>query len=334
VTNQLINPCRSCTGSGQPALALLEVFNEQAHFRTLLEELPPTFQLQIRISSIISSSQKAFLELGLFTMTLQQERTMDSLIKVFDTELSKLELKVSSPWDRLYLAAARQEVAAMHFYKSMQTLDIQSSMGIFDSTARVFELLQDLERDHKLSDICTRYIFMSALLAISTMVRLLKGPFAANLDQARGSTLYQMGLNFLQSCSIEKTDLPERAAVVAEQIWKSEKIFKDASGSVNMTLRIRDRLSASPFYDALAWWREEFVENQVPGVSGPPTGNLRFHHTCLENSTYAKQKCKSCRVELVIKRFRLHRNCSPTAPRLVYPWHLISCSTDCGKILI
>jgi hypothetical protein len=165
----------------------------------------------------------------------------------------------------------------MHFYKSPQTLDIQSVIVIFDSTSKVFEQIRDLERDQRLSQIVTRYIFMTALMGVSFMVRLLKGPFATYLDQARGSTLYQTILIFLQSCSIEKTDLPERAATITEQIWKSERIFKNADGSIDTALRVRNRLSASPLYDVIKWWREEFVEQRrdiEPGQSGLASGML------------------------------------------------------------
>ena len=118
---------------------------------------------------------------------------------------------------------------------------------------------------------------MTAFLGMSFMVRLLKGPFASYLDQARGSTLYQSALLFLQSCSLEKTDLPERAATALEQIWKSEKIFKSADGSADITLRVRNRLSASPVYDAIRWWREEFVEHRreiEPGQPGLAAGTV------------------------------------------------------------
>lgn len=180
-------------------------------------------------------------------------------------------------WDFLYLAASRQDIAAMHFYKSSQTFDLPSSLSVFETTARVLEQIRDLETVSRLSTICTRYIFMTAFMGITFMVRLLKGPFASYLDQARGATLFQNTLVFLQACSLEKTDLPERAATALEQIWRSEKIFKSADGSVDITLRVRNRLSASPVYDAIRWWREEFVEHRhhiEPGQPGLAAGNV------------------------------------------------------------
>jgi hypothetical protein len=180
-------------------------------------------------------------------------------------------------WDIFYLAAARQDIAAMHFYKSAKTFDIQSSIAVFEATSKILEQIQDLENDLQLSTICTRFIFMTAFLGMAFMARLLKGPFASYLDYAKGSALYQRVLLFLQSCSLEKTDLPERAATALQQVWKSEKIFKSANGSIDITLRVRNRLSASPIYDAIRWWREEFVEHRreiEPGQPGLAAGTV------------------------------------------------------------
>jgi hypothetical protein len=52
-----------------------------------LEKLAVTLRIQIQISNIISRAYKTLLDLGLLSMTLQQERTMDALSKGFNTEL-------------------------------------------------------------------------------------------------------------------------------------------------------------------------------------------------------------------------------------------------------
>jgi hypothetical protein len=52
-----------------------------------LEKLAVTLRIQIQISNIISRAHKTLLDLGLLSMTLQQERTMDAFSKGFNTEL-------------------------------------------------------------------------------------------------------------------------------------------------------------------------------------------------------------------------------------------------------
>ena len=92
----LIVITRTCSASGQANLVSFEIYNEQTDFKNLLEKLPVTLRIQIQISNIISRAHKTLLDLGLFSMTPQQERTMDALLKGFSTELDSPENLASS----------------------------------------------------------------------------------------------------------------------------------------------------------------------------------------------------------------------------------------------
>jgi transcriptional regulatory protein LEU3 len=282
----LIVIIRTCSGSGQANLVSFEIYNEQIHFKTLLEKLPVTLRIQIQISNIIARAHKTLLDLGLLSMTPQQERTMDALLKGFNTELDSLENLASSSrdqvqdvipyanfrsvWDRLYIASARQELVVMHFYKSATTLDMQSCMLIFNATSSVLEQVRDLDRDYGLHRICTRFLLTATLLSLASMARILKGPFAGYLDQIRGYNLFDTGARFARSCSIQKADFGERCAAFVEKIWKSNKVFRDPDGSINITLRVRNRLSGGPVHDTLRCWKEEFFDPEymhcAPGM--------------------------------------------------------------------
>jgi transcriptional regulatory protein LEU3 len=282
----LIIIIRTCSGSGQANLVSFEIYNEQIHFKTLLEKLPVTLRIQIRISNIITRAHKTLLDLGLLSMTPQQERTMDALLKGFNTELDSLENLASSSrdqvqeaipyadfrsvWDRLYIAFARQDLVAMHFYKSATTLDMQSCMLIFNATSIVLEQVRDLDRDYGLHRMCTRFLLTATLLSLASMARILKGPFAEYLDQIRGYNLFDTGVRFVRSCSVQKADYGERGAAFAEQLWKSKKVFRNPDGSINITLRVRNRLSGGPLHDAIRCWKEEFFDSEymhsAPGM--------------------------------------------------------------------
>ncbi|KAF2471500.1 uncharacterized protein BDR25DRAFT_20355 [Lindgomyces ingoldianus] len=251
---------RTCSSSGQANLVSFEIYNEQIQFKTLLEKLPVTLQIQIQISNIVTRAHKTLLDLGLLSMTTQQERTMDALLKGFITELDSLENLASSSWDRLYIASARQDLVAMHFYKSATTLDLQSCMLIFNATSSVLEQVQDLDKDYGLHRICTRFLLMVILFSLASMARILKGPFAGCLDQIRGYNLFDNGVRFSRSCSVQKADFGERGAAFAEQIWKSKKVFRNPDGSINITLRVRNRLSGGPLHDAIRCWKDEFFD--------------------------------------------------------------------------
>jgi len=282
---------RSCSGSGHAALASLDVYNEQEQFKSLLQKLPPSLRVQLRLNGIIERAHKALLEVGLLTMTLQQERTMDSLLRVFESEISGAEASLIDPnryrdglfgngqapssnqWDRLYVSIARQDIAAMHFYKT-ETFDVQSAMTIFEASATFFALVEDMEHDQKLSAHCPRYIFSSALVGVAFLARVMKGPFASYLDLDRGSKLYRVAIDFLKSCSIEKGDLPDRSSTFAEQMWLSNKVFKNPDGTPYIALRVRTRLSGSPLHDAIKWWRYEFVEERDEDRQGAHQGTV------------------------------------------------------------
>lgn len=176
-----------------------------------------------------------------------------------------------SVWDRLYIASARQDLVAMHFYKSATTLDMQSCMLIFNATSSVLEQVHDLDRDYGLHRICTRFLLAVTLQSLASMARILKGPFAGYLDQTRGYNLFDTGVRFARSCSVQKADFGERIAEFGEQIWKSKKVFRNPDGSINITLRVRSRLSGGPVHDAIRCWKEEFFDleytQSAPGMS-------------------------------------------------------------------
>jgi transcriptional regulatory protein LEU3 len=102
------------------------------------------------------------------------------------------------------------------------------------------------------------------------MARILKGPFAGYLDQDRGYNLFDTGVRFLRSCSVQKADFAETGAALAEQMWKSKKVFRNSDGSIDITLRVRNRLSSGPLHDVIRCWKEEFFVlehlHSAPGV--------------------------------------------------------------------
>jgi transcriptional regulatory protein LEU3 len=277
--SMLIVIIRTCSGSGQANLVAFEVCNEQIQLKSLLDKLPVTLRVQIQIGDIITRAHKSLLDLGLLSMTPQQERTMDALLKGFNSELDILENLVlttedqvqdvipkadpRSVWDRLYIAFARQDLVVMHFYKSATALDLQSCLLIFNVISSVLEQVCDLGRDHGLHLVCTRYILTATLVSLASMARILKGPFAKFLDQTRGHSLFDNTVSFVRSSSIQKADFGDRGAAYAEQIWKSKKVFRNPDGSINITLRVRNRLSCGPLHDVVRCWKEEFIESEI-----------------------------------------------------------------------
>jgi transcriptional regulatory protein LEU3 len=171
----------------------------------------------------------------------------------------------------------------MHFYKSATALDLQSSLLIFNVVSSVLEQVCDLDRDYGLHLVCTRYLLTAILVSLACMARILRGPFAEFLDQSRGSSLFDNVVRFIRSCSIQKADFGDRGATYAEQIWKSNKVFRNPDGSVNITLRVRNRLSCGPLHDVVRCWKEEFVDPEIMH-SAPEMdiGTNSIYSSCVE----------------------------------------------------
>jgi transcriptional regulatory protein LEU3 len=163
-------------------------------------------------------------------------------------------------WDRLHICAARQELVVLHLYKSASTLDMQACILIFDCTSKVLDQVFTLDRENNLHQICTRHLQTVVILSLASIARVLKGPFASYLDQTKGSNLIENGTQFLRSCSVQKGDFVDRAASLAEQIWKNQKVFRNPDGSINITLRVRNRLSSGPLLDVIRCWSDEIVD--------------------------------------------------------------------------
>jgi hypothetical protein len=138
---------------------------------------------------------------------------------------------------------------------------MQSCLLIFKATSSVLQQVCGLDKDLGIHRICPQSLITVAALSMASIARVLRGPFAEYLDQARGGNLVKAGVDFIRSCSIQKGDYGEKTAAFAEQMWKSQKVFRNPDGSVNITLRVRNRLSGGPLYDVVRCWGEEFFDS-------------------------------------------------------------------------
>jgi len=151
-------------------------------------------------------------------------------------------------------------------------------MLIFNAASNVLEQVRDLDRDYGLHRVCTQFLLIATLTGLSCMARIFRGPFAEYLDQTRGYNLVDTGIHFVRSCSLQKGDFGDKCAAIAEQMWRSKKVFRNPDGSTNITLRVRNRLSCGPWHDAVRCWKEEFFDPEcihfAPGID---IGTLSAH---------------------------------------------------------
>jgi hypothetical protein len=160
----------------------------------------------------------------------------------------------------------------MHFFKSPDTLDIQSCQSIFDATTRLLNLILGQETSHALNRACACFVIVAASMGAGLILRILRSPYSSCIDNEHGSTLYLSTIKFLQSCSIVKGDSPDRSATFAEQLWRCDKLFKENDGSRDIALHVRNRLASSATKDMIMRWRDGLRDQAAIAESSGNTG--------------------------------------------------------------
>ena len=86
------------------------------------------------------------------------------------------------------------------------------------------------------------------ILAAFTILRLMRSELRQYLEYQRGEQAYFTAIQLCRRLSVEKNDLPARAAVIMTQLWTSKRIFQCPDGSTDsLRLRIRSRLVSTKF---------------------------------------------------------------------------------------
>jgi transcriptional regulatory protein LEU3 len=270
-----------CTTSGHPVMGSIDIYTEENQLKQAMEQWDPSLKLQLQIATIMAKAQRTFLELGLTDSNIQQDRTLDSLIRNFSSQLNNLKPSSPSVWDILNIKIARQELASMHFFKTQSSLDVQCCTMIFETASSVLESLLSLDKTNEISMYGTRAQLFAALIGMAMILRIIKGPLAEYFDRQQGSNLYLGIVKLLKASKQEEGDISDKTAVFAEQIWGSLKVFKEQDENINTTLIVRNRLTTSVLHDTIHRWRSEFYGNRDPvwlivSDSGQYIDNLSF----------------------------------------------------------
>lgn len=72
-------------------MELIHTVQDIEQRKALMENLSTSLKLQLDVQNIVSRACKAFLEIGLQTMSDDQERAMSVLLKVFVAQIQDLE---------------------------------------------------------------------------------------------------------------------------------------------------------------------------------------------------------------------------------------------------
>ncbi|KAF2423645.1 hypothetical protein EJ08DRAFT_441801 [Tothia fuscella] len=251
---------RSCSFKGHSPIALIETYQDAEQRHTLFGRITPALRFQLKLNSLVTRCCSALLQNGLRVMSMDQEHSLDVIIRVFEASIKDIEPETTSELDKFYLFISRLTIQVFHLYKEpSKTFPTFLLTRMYNNACQVLRHIDrmDSEGTIKLSA-APFYIIFSASLSSFIILRLLKGTAAGYLDVENAKDTFFLGVNIMKRLSAESNDTPARLTMILTQLWNSERAFRNPDGTENTALRIRTRLTMSPVMDAIWWWREEF----------------------------------------------------------------------------
>lgn len=81
---------------GHPARSLNELEHDLGQRQMLFQKIPAPLSLQVRCQELVARCCAAVLEIGVRTMSPDQQRALDILLRTYEDQVSDLESQVSS----------------------------------------------------------------------------------------------------------------------------------------------------------------------------------------------------------------------------------------------
>jgi hypothetical protein len=73
-----------------------DAYTDQEQLKSILLQLPTDLQLQLQLSNIMAGAQKIFVQFNSQKLTIQEEQSLDSVLKMVTSQLDGLEFTTSS----------------------------------------------------------------------------------------------------------------------------------------------------------------------------------------------------------------------------------------------
>lgn len=263
---------RMCNVIGQIPLALLDSSLEPEKDRMLQKRLPQSLRFQLKLHEIIAKCCGSLLENGLMLLNKDKERSLDILIRIFESQLKELEIDAVNERDKIYYQIARLTTQSFYFYKTLSSADSTHLTRLYTTASQVIDMIDRLNINDVSVASAPYYMTYSAVLSSSVLIRILKSPFAQYLDLETARASFFLGVNLCKRLSLENNDLPAKFTTILTQLYSSEKSFKRPDGTHFTELRIRSRLTLSPVLDTLWWWRDEYGDQRGVYAFAKPEG--------------------------------------------------------------
>ncbi|KAJ5091061.1 hypothetical protein NUU61_005931 [Penicillium alfredii] len=250
---------RTSVIKGQSPRVLMNMAQDPAQRHVLLGRVAPFLALKLRCQELIARCSEAVLENGVRSMSLDQERALDILLRTYESQVDDLELQAVTDDDKFHTSLCRMAIQSFHFYKSQTMLSTACLPRLMITACDLIDYIQALGSRLGFLVMAPVQIGFGLLLASTSLLRILKSPMATEgLETVRARSSFFLAINLAQQMSVERTDLAAKTVTILTQLWNSSKVFRKADGSEYTGLRIRSRLVLSHILDTVWWWRDEF----------------------------------------------------------------------------
>ncbi|KAJ5732403.1 hypothetical protein N7493_003884 [Penicillium malachiteum] len=232
---------------------------DPAQRQLMIDKISPLMALKLRSQELIGRCCEAVLENGLRTMSLEQERSLDILLRTYETQVDELELEAVTDDERFTIFLCRMAVQSFHFYKTQTLVSSACFPRVLITACNLIDYIQSLiDRVQSLSMAPSQMQF-AVLLASCSLMRILKSPSASHgLETIRARASLFTAINLAKQMSVDSADLPSKTVTILNALWNSTKAFRKADGSEFNALRIRGRLVVGTVIDTIWWWRDEY----------------------------------------------------------------------------
>ncbi|KAE8354198.1 hypothetical protein BDV28DRAFT_91185 [Aspergillus coremiiformis] len=257
---------RACMIKGHPPRSFMELEQDLGQRQVLIQKLAPSLVLERKCQELVARCSAAVLEIGIRTMSLEQERALDILLRTFEAQVTDLEAQINRAHDRFQTIICRLTIQMLHFFKSQTILSTDCLQRLLAAACSAIECLQDLSQTLPSLATTPSEVYSGMLFASVALLRIHKGAPMPGLDLERARSCFFTAINLLKHMSVQNNDAAAKTVIVLNQLWNSTKAFRRSDGSDFTALRIRSRLILSPVVDAVWWWREEHDPQCRPGA--------------------------------------------------------------------
>lgn len=235
---------------GQSARTLAHLEQDPGQSQVLLQKISPSLVLKVNCQELVARCSVAVVENGVRTMSVEQERALDVLIRVFERQMSDLEVQAVSEDDRLHARLCRLDIEVFHFFKNQTILTTGCLSRIRAAACAVVDSVESLGQRLDSLRVSPVQVDFAVLLAAVSLLRILKSFPSEDLDNDRARSSFFTAIKLARQISSSSNDHAAKTVIILNQLWNSSKAFRKAEGP---SIRPSASVVASFIVPSLTW---------------------------------------------------------------------------------